>query len=156
MDKLADLYNSLPLTDALLTSGQPTKKQFPLIASAGIKTVINLALSTSTNAITDEETTVKALDMDYIHIPVIWENPTKANLEKFCVTMDAQAGKKVLVHCAANMRVSAFIALYRILRLGWDREKAFQDTYRIWDPFKDAIWGKFIESILDNSINPAE
>jgi len=149
MPELTEIYNYLPLTDELLTSGQPTRAQFPALAASGIKTVINLALPTSSNALPDEENIVTSLGMEYIHIPVIWENPTKADLERFFSAMQSQAGKKLLVHCAANMRVSAFVALYRTLQLGWDRDAAFEFTYQIWDPFHDPVWGKFIESVLE-------
>ncbi len=148
MNTLLDIYNFLPLTETWLTSGQPTREQFGELAGAGVETVINLALSTSTNALQDEARVVKDLGMDYIHIPVIWENPTGSDLDLFFDAMDAQAGKKVLVHCAANMRVSAFSALYRIKKLGWRLEDALVDTYRIWDPSSDPVWAKFMESAL--------
>ncbi len=148
MAELNEIYNFLALSKELLTSGQPSREQFQLVAEAGVETVINLALFTSTNALPDEEEVVTSLGMDYTHIPVVWEHPTEENLEEFFSAVQAQAGKKVLVHCAANMRVSAFVALYRILRQGWQHKKAFEDTYLIWDPFADPIWREFIESVL--------
>jgi len=146
--QLSDIYNFLQLSENLLTSGQPTRNQLELVARAGVTTVINLALPTSSNALPDEENVVKESGMDYIHIPVIWENPTKVDLDKFTNAMSRMSDQKILVHCAANMRVSAFIALYRIIHLGWDRENAFQFTRQIWDPFADPIWQSFIESAL--------
>jgi hypothetical protein len=59
--------------------------------------------------------------------------------------MDAHQNQKVHVHCQANYRATAFITLYRIQRLGWEREKAFQDLRRIWNPDEYPIWKKFIE-----------
>jgi protein tyrosine phosphatase (PTP) superfamily phosphohydrolase (DUF442 family) len=149
MDQLTDIYNYLPLTERLLTSGQPTEKQFAAVATAGVRTVINLAVVTSTNALPGESHIVTNLGMEYIPIPVEWENPTLADLDRFCDAMDMHTGQKVLVHCAANMRVSAFVALYRILRLGWDRERAFNETRRIWEPDHDEVWRKFIALMLD-------
>ena len=149
MAELTKIYHYLPLSEKLITSGQPTREQFDSFPAAGIQTVINLALPTSSNALADEEEIVHLLGMEYIHIPVVWENPTKADLDAFFAVMERHSGKKVWVHCAANMRVSAFVALYRILRKGWEREKAFKDTYRIWDPFTDPVWGKFINSALE-------
>ncbi len=146
--QLSDIYNFLPLSDKLLTSGQPMRDQFHLVAEAGVTTVINLALPTSSNALVDEEGVVKELGIDYIHIPVIWENPTRANLNKFSTAMTKLSSQKILVHCAANMRVSAFIALYRVIHLGWDRDVAFRFTSRIWDPFADPVWRSFIDSAL--------
>jgi uncharacterized protein (TIGR01244 family) len=146
MSSLLDIYNFLPLTETWLTSGQPTREQFTDIAEAGVKTVINLALTSSTNAIQDEAQVVKDLGMEYIHIPVLWENPTLFDLDQFFAAMDAQAGQKVLVHCAANMRVSALSALYRAQRLGWNLGEALKDTHQIWDPYSDPVWAKFMDS----------
>lgn len=36
--------------------------------------------------------------------------------------MNVHKDDKVHVHCRANYRVSAFIMLYRVLRLGWKKE----------------------------------
>jgi uncharacterized protein (TIGR01244 family) len=148
MPELTDIYNFLPLSDALLTSGQPTAGQFQSVAAAGVQTVINLVPETSDHALADEAGVVRGLGMEYIHIPVIWEKPARADLDQFMDAMDGQAGRKVLVHCAANMRVSAFVSLYRILRLGWKPEQAFQDVHRIWDPAGYPVWQQFIETVL--------
>ncbi len=61
----------------------------------------------------DERGRSTGLGMTYVHIPVLFESPTEANLLAFCDAMDAHRGEKVLVHCAANMRVTAFLGLYR-------------------------------------------
>jgi len=152
MDSLSQIYNYLPLGDHLLTSGQPTRAQFADVAEAGVRTVINLALPTSTNALPDEGEVVAGLGMGYHHIPVVWESPSQAALAEFMDTMDEHKNEKVLVHCAANMRVSAFVALYRILRLGWSREQAFADLQRIWDPEQDPVWGAFVAEALGTGL----
>jgi uncharacterized protein (TIGR01244 family) len=143
---LNTIYNYLPLTDTLATAGQPTREQLSAIAAAGFEVVINLALPTSDNAIPEEGDIVYALGMHYIHLPVVWEQPTLADFEHFCVAMTNCASERVFVHCAANMRVSVFVALYRIRRLGWDREVAFAAVREIWEP--DAVWHGFIERVL--------
>jgi hypothetical protein len=58
--------------------------------------------------------------------------------------MDANRDKKIFVHCALNMRVSVFMALYRILRLGWRYERAIKDVHEIWKP--DGVWRTFIRN----------
>jgi uncharacterized protein (TIGR01244 family) len=152
VDKLTNIYNYLPLTETLLTGGQPTQDQFAAVAAAGVKTVINLAPPYATNALPDEAKVVGSLGMEYCPIPVLWEAPTKADLDMFCEAMDRHTGQKMLVHCAANMRVSVFVALYRIRQLGWDKERAFQDTRRIWNPSENEIWHKFIALVLDGNL----
>jgi protein tyrosine phosphatase (PTP) superfamily phosphohydrolase (DUF442 family) len=147
MTDLSEIYNFLPMSDTVLTSGQPTEEQFKLIAAAGVKAIINLAPSTSPNAIPNEPEIARSLGMQHFHIPVLWADPSEDVLNKFMDTMDSLQGQKVLVHCAANMRVSTFLALYRILRLGWDEQKAFREVYKLWNPFEEAQWKKFIEKV---------
>jgi protein tyrosine phosphatase (PTP) superfamily phosphohydrolase (DUF442 family) len=150
MPELSDIYNYLPLSDTLLTSGQPTEEQFKTIAKAGVKAIINLAPATSTNALPNEPEIARGLGMQHFHIPVLWSDPSEEALTQFMDTMDSLQGQKVLVHCAANMRVSTFLALYRILRLGWEERKAFREVYRLWNPFEETQWKKFIEAVLPN------
>jgi uncharacterized protein (TIGR01244 family) len=144
---LDDIYNYLPLTENLATSGQPTAPQMAEIAAAGYQLVINLAHSSTDNSLKDEAGLVRSLGMDYVHIPVIWTQPLPENLLDFFQVMDANRDRKIFAHCAANMRVSAFVALYRVLRLGWDYETALQDVLEIWLP--NETWQGFIDSVLN-------
>ena len=48
--------------------------------------------------------------------------------------MDAWAGERVFVHCAANFRVSSFMAVYGEMRLGWDRDRADRHARTFWEP----------------------
>ena len=149
MSALDDIYNFLPLSNSLATSGQPSQEQMVEIAKAGFQVVINLGLSKADYALEDEAGLVKSLGMAYVHIPVLWEAPGKVDLESFFGVMETHCEKRVYVHCAANMRVSTFVALYRILRLGWERETAFRDVYRIWTP--DERWQSFIKEMLQSA-----
>ena len=143
-----DIYNFLLLTETLLSSGMPTAGQLADISKSGVELVINLTLPTSERALSNEAELVTSLGMKYIGIPVEWEKPTRQNLENFMIAMDANIDKKILVHCQANYRATGFITLYRILRLGWNRDDAFKDLHRIWNPDEYPIWKKFIEDNL--------
>jgi uncharacterized protein (TIGR01244 family) len=146
MSPIDAIYNYLLHSNSLSTSGQPSQEQIVEIAKAGFQVVINLGLTKTDYALEDEAGLVKSSGMAYVHIPVLWDAPQKIDLESFFAVMDAHQDKRVYVHCAANMRVSSFLALYRILRLGWDRDRAFRDVYQIWTP--DERWQSFIEEML--------
>jgi uncharacterized protein (TIGR01244 family) len=146
MSPIDAIYNYLLHSNSLATSGQPSQEQIVEIAKAGFQVVINLGLTKTDYALEDEAGLVKSSGMAYVHIPVLWDAPQKIDLESFFAVMDAHQDKRVYVHCAANMRVSSFLALYRILRLGWDRDRAFRDVYQIWTP--DERWQSFIEEML--------
>jgi protein tyrosine phosphatase (PTP) superfamily phosphohydrolase (DUF442 family) len=146
IEMLEEIYNFLQLSDRLATSGQPTEEQFQEIVRAGYEVVINLGLARTDYALEDEAGLVHSLGMNYVHIPVIWENPTLENFDEFTSMMEEHKGERLFVHCAANMRVSVFMALYRILHLGWERERAMEDVHKIWDP--NERWDKFITKVL--------
>ena len=112
------ILNYLRISGTLGTAGQPDPGQFTAIRAAGYEAVINLAMPDYTNALTDERELVVAQGMSYIHIPVVWEEPTTQDLELFFGAMDELAGRKVFVHCALNYRVTCFVLLYRVIRQG--------------------------------------
>ena len=115
--------------------------------------MINLTVADADDALLNEKELLDSLGVEYIHIPVKWGNPTRQNLEDFMSAMDAHKENRVLVHCQANYRATGFVTLYRILRLGWDKETAFQDLRKVWNPEKFPIWQKFLDENLPNKSN---
>src|SRR5688572_16184556 len=114
MASLEEIRGFLRLDDRIATSGMPLPGHFAAMRDAGFEVVINLALPTSDNAIGNEGELVSQQGMTYVHIPVNFERPTPADFDTFQGVMDIFADRKVFVHCAANMRVSAFMYLYRV------------------------------------------
>ena len=147
--ELADILNYLPITATLSSAGQPTAEQFTAIAAAGFEVVINLALSTSSNALPNEDDIVTTHGMTYVHVPVIWENPTIQNLDDFLAAMDTHQGRKIFLHCAVNKRASAFGFLYSMLRVGIPVAEAEKTMYRIWKP--NPTWQRFIDVALSEN-----
>ena len=145
---MKDIFNYLKLSETLSSSGMPTAEQLREVADAGVNFVVNLATSKSEGWNPEEGSTFKQLGVDYLSIPVDWENPTRKNLDDFMEAMDAHKNDKVLVHCQANYRATGFIALYRMLRLRWKQEDAFVDVRKIWNPQDYPIWNAFIEENL--------
>lgn len=149
---MKDIYNYQFLNENLSSSGMPTAEQMKEVAEAGTQVVINLAPAIVKDALPNEDSLVKSLGMEYVHIPVEWNKPTKQNLEDFFAAMDEHQGEKVLVHCQANYRASSFVMLYRTLRLGWKKEDAIPVMEKMWNPEDFPVWQKFIdENLLDGS-----
>jgi protein tyrosine phosphatase (PTP) superfamily phosphohydrolase (DUF442 family) len=133
------------LSDRIATSGMPQPAHFSELAREGFRLVINLALPTSDNALPNEGELVSLQGMTYIHIPVKFESPQNKEYEMFAQILDLFPANKVFVHCAANMRVSAFMFLYRLER-GTPRGQAEADMKKIWDP--NPVWREFLNSRL--------
>ncbi len=145
---LTEIYNFRALGDGLGTAGQPTEGQFPMVRDAGFEAVINLALPTSDRAIANEGSIVTGLGMSYVHIPVDFGAPTPQDFRAFSRVMDAFHDRPVFVHCAANMRVSAFVFLYRVLCQRVSLTEAERDLHAIWQP--DEVWSRFIQEQLNS------
>ena len=145
---LTSIHNCRAVDESLGTSGQPSVAQLRAIAEAGFTTVINLALHDDPRySLPDEAGTVQSLGMAYVHIPVQFSDPTQSKLLEFFSAMEAHQGEKVWIHCAANMRVSAFLGLYRVIQQGWQRDRAFALMNDLWQP--NEVWSSFISSMLE-------
>ena len=145
-----DIYNYRQATPDLATSGQPREEQLAAIAAAGYSVIINLALHDDPRySLRDEASSVQAIGLEYIHIPVQFDAPTESDLVQFFDAMELHKDRRVWVHCAANMRVTAFLGLYRCIREGWSEDRAFALLREIWEP--NEVWSKFIASQLANA-----
>lgn len=60
--------------------------------------------------------------------------------------MDVFQGTPLWVHCALNMRVSAFVYLFRRLRLNESDTEARRVMDLVWTP--DEVWSTFIAEAL--------
>ena len=141
------IHNYRPLDAQLATSGQPNEDQIAAIAAEGYEVIINLALHDDPRySLRDEAGTARALGVDYVHIPVKFDAPTTQDLHAFFEAIERHAHRRVWVHCAANMRVTAFLGLFRVLRQGYSEERAFEPMHSVWKP--NAVWAAFIAAQL--------
>jgi protein tyrosine phosphatase (PTP) superfamily phosphohydrolase (DUF442 family) len=141
---LQDIHNYRRSSKHVATAGQPTETQLAAVAEAGCTAVINLGLHDADYALPDERGTVESLGLRYIHLPVLWEAPTHDDLERFWEILEAHEGEDIFCHCAANVRVSVFIALYRVARQGWTPEQALgeiavENLPEVWQNLIDEV-----------------
>ena len=137
------IYNWRRLDDRVTTSGQPTEQQLAEIQALGVRYIVNLGLHTHEKALPDEAGSVGRLGMEYIHIPVDFQNPTEEDFRRFCAAMDELKTVPIHVHCIANARVSAFFYRYRRDVLGIDDGQARAEMEAVWQP--KGVWVDFVE-----------
>ena len=85
---VGEISNYRQYSPQFSSSGQPTADQLEAVAEEGFKRVIYLAFSDDSTAIDNEDRVVKKLDMDYVHIPVDFDNPTLEEFEDFPPVME--------------------------------------------------------------------
>ncbi len=149
---MENILNFYQATETIATGGQPTISQLTEIAEANYSLIINLAMSDSDNAISEEGNIVSSLGMEYIHIPVPFEAPNANHLKLFFSVMDSFENQKIFVHCAINARVSAFMHQYLTLKKGVSPDQASSPILIKWLPTMDNSW----KSILDLELKDIE
>ena len=145
---LSSIFNYLPINGQLSTSGQPIEEPFASIMAAGFDVVINLAPHDTENSLRDEAAVVNQLAMNYIHRPVNFSKPSERKLELFIDAMAQSKNKKIWLHCATNMRVSAFLFRYRRDILKEDATTAKLELDKIWQPLG------VLAHLISNDISP--
>jgi uncharacterized protein (TIGR01244 family) len=105
--------------DALLaTAAQPRPADVAWLHEQGFEVVVNLNTPTARNFVADEARLVMEAGMAYVHTPVDCSRLEPSHYEVLRGVLDAYPGRKVLVHCAGNVKSSALVALHRHLARG--------------------------------------
>src|SRR5438067_169895 len=96
--KTKDIPRFQKVADGLYRGGQPVSNGFRFLKEQGVKTVINLREES------DEEVTVRALGMNYIHLPMTVDpfsgsRIPEAAIQKYFETINDPAMLPVFIHC---------------------------------------------------------
>ncbi|MEM0954280.1 MAG: protein tyrosine phosphatase family protein [Pseudomonadota bacterium] len=145
---VSDAYNFKAVNDQLSTSGLLSPNQLSELSGEGYQAVISLLPSDNEWAVPDEPAIVSAQGLDYGYIPVDFEAPSREDYLAFARAMAANGDKKLLVHCAANYRVSAFYGVYAVKELGWTEPQAREFIADIWNLDEYPVWQEFVTSLL--------
>jgi protein tyrosine phosphatase (PTP) superfamily phosphohydrolase (DUF442 family) len=132
----SDIPRFQMIADGLYRGGQPEREGFEHLKKNGFKTVINFRTEN------DEESIVRELGLNYVHIPVsitFWSKiPDKVIDEYFRILSDP-ANYPIFFHCRRGAdRTGAMAGFYRIAMQGWEPKKAYSEArdigMRWWYP----------------------
>ena len=150
---LEDISNFRQYSDAFASSGQPSKRELEQLQEAGFERIVYIAYSDHRNSLDNEDRLVKKLGVEYVHIPVEWEQPTGSDFYLFAGAMQRAPDKKTLLHCQVNFRASAFSFLYRVIYEDVPVAQAKADMNSVWTP--NDTWKALIFEVLsENGISP--
>ncbi|MEZ5501854.1 MAG: protein tyrosine phosphatase family protein [Halioglobus sp.] len=141
-------YNFRKVTDIVSTAGVLSIDQLKLLGREGYEAVINLLPDDSEYAIENEASIVEMQSITYEHIPVDFSAPLESDYRLFARKMSALSTAKVLVHCAANYRASAFYAIYAHLNLGWSENQSREFMRSVWNLDDYPVWERFVAKML--------
>ena len=138
--------NRVDISQALTTSGQPTKAFLETLKSQGFEVVIYLAPPTVSDALADEPKIVGRQGLVFVNIPMDFSNPTAADFDAFTKVLRAFEGRKLFVHCQMNFRASSMVFLHRAVTLREPPGPAWQSVQKAWVP--NETWKKYIVDTL--------
>lgn len=145
---VSDAYNFKQVNDQLSTSGIINEEQLGQLSAEGYGAVISLLPADNQYAIAGEPKIVLSQGLTYNYIPVDFGGPTAEDYAAFAAAMDANKGKRTIVHCAANYRVTAFYSIYAVQNLGWSEDQAYELIGSIWDISEYPVWEEFVKEML--------
>lgn len=140
-------YNYLAVSDRVLTAGRVAPEQLAELAAEGVEVVINLLPEASEYAVKNERRLVEAQGIEYLYLPIDFAAPTLADYQQFRQLMTRAGDRKLLIHCAANYRVSAFYSRYAIHTGHWSVTEADQFMLSIWQPAEYPPWPQWLEEV---------
>ena len=150
---LEAITNFRQYSPTFASAGQPTAEQFAVIKEQGFERIVYIAFTNNQNALPDEDQIVKGLGMEYMQVPVDFNNPLPDEFYAFADSMRRNTDKKTLLHCQVNARATAFSFLYRVIYEDVPVATAKADMNTVWQP--NEVWRDFIFEVLaQNNVSP--
>jgi protein tyrosine phosphatase (PTP) superfamily phosphohydrolase (DUF442 family) len=141
-------YNFRKVSDSISTAGLLSEDQLKQLGDEGYEAVINLLPDKHDYAIKNEASLVKAQDIVYEYIPVDFAAPTEKDYQLFSEKMSELSNRKIMLHCAANYRVSAFYSIYAYLNHDWSATQVKEFMSSIWNVTEHPVWEEFVSRML--------
>ncbi len=130
-----DLPNFHQVHPYLYRGGEPTRAGLEQLKKLGVTTVIDLR--NKGERAFDEEASTHALGLEYIHMPMSSQAPTKAQVKRFLDSVadkrDHQGKGAVFLHCAhGSDRTGCLVGIWRVTQDGWQYDKTYKEMRGYW------------------------
>jgi protein tyrosine phosphatase (PTP) superfamily phosphohydrolase (DUF442 family) len=132
------------IDERLVTGGHIIDDGLAALKAEGVTVVIDLRDKPPRG----QEETLAEQGIEWINVPIEWNDPETIDFERFKKAMQAHQGDHVLVQCQANYRASAMTYLYRVVVEQVDENTATEDLYAVWTPSEEnQRWSDYIAEI---------
>jgi uncharacterized protein (TIGR01244 family) len=126
----AEIRNFLQVTPEFCTGGQPRPEHFADLKTKGVKAVLNLRTPGEHRA-DEEKAAVEQAGLKYFNIPVIYREPTDAQVDEFLKITDDSENRPMFIHCTAAIRVGGFWLIRRVQRDGMTWDAALEEARKV-------------------------
>lgn len=133
-----DLPNFHQVDQNFFRGAQPTQEGIRLLASQGVKTIINLRAADEGGCV--EEWWTQEAGLRYFNVPMKGTGrPTEAQVQTVLALINAAANQPVFVHCKRGKdRTGTIVACYRIAHDHWTSQQAVAEARKLgmqWSEF---------------------
>jgi uncharacterized protein (TIGR01244 family) len=112
--------------------GATAPRAMAALKQGGFVSVINLRVATEQGADVDAgRAAAQAAGLKYIHLPFEVANPDPKLVDKFLAAVSEKSNQPVYIHCGSANRVGAVWMIKRVLKDGWDVDKAREEAEAI-------------------------
>ena len=141
------------MDDRFYRGAQPSQGDYQSLGRPGIKTIIDLREDPESY----EKTSVEALGMRYVNIPMSDKNyPPSALIDQFLRLVDDPTTGKFFVHCAGGRhRTGVMGAVYRFNHYHWGFDQVYAEmkNYDFYTRWGHGEMKKFVEDYAVNFQN---
>ena len=130
VQELPPIRNFLQVTPQFCTGGQPRIEHFAKLKADGVRAVLNLRQPSEHRA-DEERAAVEQAGLKYFNVPVVYTNPTDAQVDEFLKITDDPSNRPMFIHCTAAIRVGAFWTIRRVLRDGMTIDAALEEGKKV-------------------------
>jgi protein tyrosine phosphatase (PTP) superfamily phosphohydrolase (DUF442 family) len=122
----AEVSNFGKVSDTIFRGGAPSDHTLEKLAQSGIHTVVDLRMDG--DGTVHEEEKAHTLGMQYVHIPMGFNQPSLDKITKFlAIALNPDSGG-VFVHCRQGAdRTGTLCAIYQRLMNGWSMNQAYAE-----------------------------
>jgi len=147
-------YNYRLVSKKVATSGVLQPEGLAVLSDDGIEVVMNLMPDDSEYAVKGEREIIQDQRIEYWYLPVDFSAPNLGEYVQFKHKLQQAGDKKLLIHCAANYRVSAFYSRYAIETGIWSVEEADRFMLSIWNPDEYPGWPEWLDEVERSFTGP--
>ncbi|MFQ5902931.1 MAG: beta-lactamase hydrolase domain-containing protein [Candidatus Binatia bacterium] len=145
--------NWMKISDQLTVGPQPSEDQLEELPRSGFKAVVNLRTAGEPEqplSPIEEGVKVRALGMDYFHIPVSPQNLRSEQVDRFREEL-GRLRKPAFVHCYTGKRAGAFSMIHAAIELGWTGEETLRKAGEMGFECNVPALKEFVRGYIDRN-----
>ena len=145
------MQESMKINDAVTVGGQPDEGRLAELARGGFKAVVNLRTAGEQDQPLSPEAEgekVRALGMEYFHLPVSAKDMTPEQVDQFRERL-AALPRPVFAHCHRGKRAGAFVMMGVAVEQGMSGDQTLQQAEKMGFQCDQPELEEFVKGYVD-------